>query len=115
MEQIANFFVEFFKRFGTPQPKFFKVLTVIGAVATFLAFAPELLAFLDIHLKAEWQPAIERILKIAGITVIIVSRLTTQSKIVDVDNGTILKTTNEKALPFTAEAERTKAEEVIKN
>jgi ABC-type hemin transport system substrate-binding protein len=109
MEQIANWFVEFFKRFGTPQPKFFKVLTIIGAIATVLAFAPQLLTFLDLSLPVAWTPWTERILKIAGITTIIVSRLTTQSKIVETD-GAILKATNEKALPFTAEAERTQAE-----
>jgi len=109
MEQIANFFVEFIKRFGTPQPKFFKILTVVGAVATFLAFAPDLLSFLDIPLPGEWQPWIERILKIAGITTIIVSKLTTQSKVVEAD-GEILKTTNETALPFTAAVERATAD-----
>jgi hypothetical protein len=113
MEQIANWFVEFFKRFGTPQPKFFKVLMFVGAFATFIAFAPDLLQFLDFSLPVDWQPWIERILKIAGITTMIVSKLTTQSKIVETD-GAILKATNEKALPFTAEAERTEADKINK-
>jgi hypothetical protein len=116
MEQIANWFVEFFKRFGTPQPKFFKVLMIVGAVATFLAFAPDLLKFLDIALPVEWAPWSERILKIAGITTIVISRLTSQSPIVKTTpQGTILKATDQKALPFTAEAEKEKAETTIKN
>lgn len=109
MEQIINWFVEFFKRFGTPQPQFFKILLIIGAVATFIGFVPDILSFLDFTLPATWTPWVERILKIAGITTIIVSRLTTQSKVVETD-GLILKATNEQALPFTATAERAAAQ-----
>jgi hypothetical protein len=116
MEQIANWLVEFFKRFGTPQPKFFKVLMFVGAVASLLGFAPDILKFLDIPLPGEWKPLIERILKIAGITTIVISRLTSQSPIVKTTpQGIILKATDQNALPFTAEAEKEKAEATIKN
>lgn len=109
MEQIINWFVEFFKRFGTTQPQFFKILSIVGVVATFLGFIPDFLSLLDFTLPSTWEPWVERILKIAGITTIIVSRLTTQSKVVETD-GLILKATNEKALPFTATAERAAAQ-----
>lgn len=108
--QFINFFVELIKRFGGTTPKFFKIISVIGIIAAFIGFLPDITAFLGIEIPLKWAKGWELTLKIAGLITAIVAQLPNQGGIAAVtDSGHILKATNENKLPFSSVVEKKKA------
>lgn len=111
--QFTDFLKELIQRFSGSTPKFFRVLTVVGAIATFIGFVPDLLGFLNITLPLTWLPWTERILKISGITIAVVAKLSVQSKVVaKTPEGALLKERDTDKLPFTAKEEIKQAEKL---
>lgn len=107
--QFANFFVELIKRFGGPTPKFFKILQILGAVAAFVGFMPDIIDMLNLKLSVNFSNGLQIALKVAGIITAIGAQLTNQNSIAAVTNtGHQLKATNDNILPFTTIVEKKK-------
>lgn len=110
-DQLINFLVETFQRLLTKSPKYFVILQWLSFTAMVITGLPELLQGWGIVLPQFLTfLSSPTVVWIAG-AILFVSKLTTQSKASGVlADGSIVKTTNEKALPFTAVAENKAAE-----
>lgn len=107
---FVAYIVELINRFATKSPRFFRILQMITGFVTAVTGIPALFAQFNIPLP-EFLTVLQN--KYAGFLALgmfIVSLLSTQSKIVaTTETGVAIKKTNEKALPFTAQAEEKKA------
>lgn len=105
-------FVELANRFATKSPKFFKVLQFVSGAVTAIAGIPALFAIYNIPLPEAFTFFQNKYAGAIALGMFIISLLPTQSKIVGMDEaGSPLKSTNEKALPFTAQQEEKKMDE----
>lgn len=108
--QFVNFLVELIKRFGGPTPRFFKIIQVIGAVAAFVGFIPDIITLLSINLSVHMSNTLQIALKVAGVITAVVAQLVQQGSVAAMTpRGSVLKATDEKQLPFTAIVEKKKA------
>ncbi len=90
---IPAWFIEFFKRFALKTPKFFQVLQLAGIIATVAGFIPDILVWLSITPNEVVSKYLTVILKVAGATTWIVSKLPATNVTAVIDNSN--------ALPFT--------------
>jgi len=75
MSNFPAFFTELLKRFGLETPRFFKIIQMVGAAATFIGFIPKILVALDITPTDVFSHYLQILLKVAGFTAIIVAKL----------------------------------------
>lgn len=107
---ILAFLQEMFQRFATRSPRFFKIWQVVTAVATLVTGVPEFLAFIGVTLPESLTVLQDRVVGAFSTGLFIMSMMTTQSKPVGVTaDGSVIKVTNDKLLPFTARSEDKKA------
>ena len=103
---LIAFLQELLQRFFTKSPKFFRIWQWISASAAAITGLPEALAYFNITLPPSLSVFQNKFITAVTLGMWVMSRLTTQSKIVGSDeNGVKLKQTNADALPFTAAAE----------
>lgn len=107
---LIAFLQEIFQRFKTKSPKFFKVWQWISAALVMITSLPQLLSQVEgfgIVLPESAHSQLAIAVRYAGIGILLMSLLTTQSKPAAItEDGTVLKKTDEQKLPFTAGAEQ---------
>lgn len=103
---ILNFFTELINRLKSKSPKFFKILQLFAALLTFAGYVPSMLkVWFNVQVPDHTITLFEDIAKYSA-GFFAAAFLPTQSKSVAMtEDGDILKTTNEKTMPFTAAAE----------
>lgn len=114
MSNIAlNFFVELWQRLKTKSPTFFRVLQAFAASLTFAGFVPSMLQrWFNVEVPGHVITMCEDIAKYS-IGFLAAAALPVNAPQVSVtETGEILKKTDEKRLPFTAEKEIQQAEKV---
>jgi len=73
--KVPTFITELIQRFATKNPKFFKVIQTISAAVAFVAFIPDLCAYLDIASPAWLELVHDKAVKIGALTAIILAQL----------------------------------------
>lgn len=110
---LLAFLQELLQRFFTKSPKFFRIWQLITAIAAAITGLPELLAYFGVALPETLATFQNKFLAALSTGMFIMSALTTQSKATGViSHGQPVKTTDAKALPFTAAQE---VKKVIEN
>jgi hypothetical protein len=103
---LVAFLQELLQRFATKSPKFFRIWQLVLSIVTAVTGLPETLQMLGITLPPSLCFFENKIVAACTAGAFFMSLLTTQSKPVAImENGELLKKTNEKQLPFTAEME----------
>jgi hypothetical protein len=105
---VVLWFKETFTRFLTESPTYFKIWSWISGILLLITQIPEYLAILPTFLKPSqiWGDKINNIVSTASIAILIMSKMTTQSKITSQTiEGIPLKQTDPNTLPFTAAKE----------
>ena len=107
---LIAFLQEFLQRFFTKSPKFFRIWQLITAIGAAITGIPEAAQQLGINIPSLISHPLGKFIAAISTGMFIMSALTTQSKIVGVDNstGNVLKSTNSTDLPFTAAVENKK-------
>lgn len=106
-----NFFIELWNRLRSKSPKFFMVLQVFSASLTFLGFVPYALEnWFNVEMASNFVKMCKDISSHAIVFFAAVSLPGQSTPVAKTENGTILKTTDEKTMPFTA-AQEVKKEE----
>lgn len=110
---LIAFLQEIFQRFRTKSPKFFQIWQWISGALVMITTLPSLLSEIEsfgIVLPEVFHGHVAIAVRYAGIGVLLMSMLTTQSKPTAItEDGTILKKTDDAKLPFTAGAEQKNA------
>lgn len=100
---FAAFLRELFQRFFTKSPKFFKIFQLISGACTAVTGLPAFLQMFGINLPPELMVLQNKAVAYAAMGVLFTSLMTTQSApAATKEDGSILKQTDEKKLPFTA-------------
>lgn len=107
---LINFLVETFKRFMAKSPKFFKVWKIILGIPVLIIAIPNALTILNIHLPQIFNDHVTQIVSWATTAAFIFSFLPTDSPVVEVKDGELLKKTDPAKLPFTAAVEKKEIE-----
>jgi hypothetical protein len=105
---IILFLKENLQRLFTKSPLFFQIWTIISVILVAITGLPDLIAWLSdggIIIPALWDEKIMVAVAWASRAALIMSLLTTQSTPV-MEFGEVYKQTDQKALPFTAAAEK---------
>jgi hypothetical protein len=105
---IVLFLKENLQRLFTKSPLFFQIWTIISIVLIAITGLPDFVAWLSdggIIIPALWDEHIMKAVAWASRASLFMSLLTTQSTPMKV-HGEVVKSTNVKALPFTALAEK---------
>ena len=110
LQIIFDFFKELINRIGTKSPKFFKVMTVFAASLTFAGYFPSMLQrWFGFEVSGNIITLCEDVAKYS-IGALAMSGLTVSPTTVGkTEEGSIVKVTDEKKLPFTAAAEQKEA------
>lgn len=106
---VIKWLQETIQRLFTSSPLFFKIWTIISTILVLITGVPELVNFISgvITIPDLWNANITLAVAWAARAALFMSLLTTQSTPVLVTSeGTILKTTDDVKLPFTAIAEQ---------
>ena len=106
--QILLFLQETLQRLFTKSPLFFKIWTWISLVLVLITGIPELVNYISgvITIPEIWNTQITLAVSWASRAALLMSLLTTQSKITEFKpDGTALKQTDSKMLPFTSKVE----------
>ena len=104
-KNFPSWFVEFYKRFGLTSPRFFQIIQYAGAAAVAIGFVPDILTYLSITPGPIFSKVLTTVLKAAGATAYIVSKLPTSNP-----NHVIQTTDN---LPFTEKKQITGVDTVV--
>ena len=73
--KLPPFFVDTVKRFVTKNPKYFRHLQVASGIVAVIAFAPELLSYLEIDIPV-WMHALEsKFVKVGSLLTILIAQL----------------------------------------
>lgn len=108
---LILFLSEIFTRLKTKSPKFFQIWQLISGIVVAVSGLPGFLQMLSITLPPQFLVLENKTVAVAASVAFLMSALTTQGTSVVVDgSGTVLKKTNEKNLPFTAQVEQKSAE-----
>jgi hypothetical protein len=105
---LILFLKENIQRLFTKSPLFFKIWSIIATVLVLITGLPELINYISgaVTIPEAWSPAITRAVAWASRAALLMSLMTTQSTPTgQAIDGTILKKTDEKSLPFTAKSE----------
>lgn len=104
---MITFLQELFMRLSAKSPKFFKVIQFVSGLAAAVTGLPGLLQELSVDIP-DWAEILQnKSVAWASATSLFISMLTVQSKPVSKsEDGDILKRTDEKKLPFTANSEQ---------
>lgn len=107
---VLTFIQEMFQRLFTKSPTFFKVWTFISGALVLITGLPAFIDLLHINgfqIPDLWNAAVTKAVGFASSGVLLMSLLTTQSKPSGAtENGEIIKSTDQKKLPFTAAKEQ---------
>lgn len=107
---VLSFVQETLQRLFTKSPLFFRIWTLVAAVLVIITGLPDFINWLGVfnfHIPDLWSDKVNEAVAWASRAALIMTALTTQSKPVAVDEkGELLKKTNEKRLPFTAQSEQ---------
>lgn len=114
LQIILDFFKEMVNRIGTKSPMFFKVLQVLGASLTFAGYVPSMLQqWFGVDVSGNVINVCETISKYAT-GFFASSMLAVKSQTVGVTTeGSVVKVTDEKKMPFSAAAEQKEAAKEI--
>lgn len=110
---VLTFIQELLKRLFTKSPLFFKIWTWISTALVLITGIPAFITMLPIGITIPdlFNEGITLAVRYAGMGVLLMSLLTTQSKPGAVtDSGVVIKSTDSTKLPFTAAAEQKTAE-----
>lgn len=110
---VLIFLKELLQRLLVKSPKFFKIWTWISSGLILITGIPAFISMLPVGITIPdiFNQGVTVAVRYAGIGVLLMSLLTTQSKPVGVtEAGTVIKATDDKKLPFTAAAEQKSAE-----
>lgn len=111
---ILTFFKEFFQRLFIKSPVFFRVFQVVTATLTFAGYFPSMLQrWFNVEVPGHVITMCEDVAKYAT-GFFAASALTAQTKPVAImDDGDVLKKTDDKKLPFTKKCEDKSAKEEL--
>lgn len=114
LQIMLDFFKEFINRIGTKSPAFFKVLIFITASLTLAGYIPSMLQqWLDVEVSGKVIALCENIAKYAT-GFLVASGLTVKTPTVgQTVEGSVVKVTDEKKMPFTAKSEQKAAAKEI--
>jgi len=73
--KIPPFITELIKRIASKNPKFFQVIQAVSATVAFVAFIPDLCAYLEIASPAWLEVVHDKAIKIGALTAIILAQL----------------------------------------
>jgi hypothetical protein len=105
--QLFDFLRETLNRLFTKSPKFFMIWQIISGLFVFISGLPLLLTQFNIHLQEPFATLSSKAVTFAAIGMLLMSKLTTQSKQVAVtEAGDVLKKTDDQKLPFTSGQEQ---------
>jgi hypothetical protein len=103
---LILFLQEIFSRLKTKSPTFFKVWQTIAGIVTAVTGLPGFLAMFNIVLPPALTILENKIVGAAAAGVLFMSLMPTQAPAAAIStDGCLLKTTDDKKLPFTAKAE----------
>ena len=105
---LILFLKENIQRLFTKSPLFFKIWSTVATVLVLITGIPELINYLSgaITIPDAWSPQITQAVAWASRAALFMSLMTTQgTPSAQTLDGTILKKTDEKKLPFTAKSE----------
>ena len=107
---MITFLQELFMRLSAKSPKFFKVIQFVSGLSAAVTGLPGLLQELNVNLP-DWAEVLQnKSVAWASATSLFISMLTVKSTPVSkTEEGEILKKTDEKKLPFTANSEQKEA------
>lgn len=112
---LILFLKENIQRLFTKSPLFFKIWSTVATVLVLITGIPELINYLSgaITIPEAWSPQITQAVAWASRAALFMSLMTTQSTpSAQTLDGTILKKTDEKKLPFTARHEEKQSKKV---
>lgn len=113
---ILTFLQETLQRLFTKSPVFFRVWTIFFSALTLVTGVPALLEYFGVTLPPDIAILASKTIAYIALVAAFMSKLTTQSAAVaTTTNGTIVKKTDVKALPFTAAQETIKVDLLKKN
>lgn len=106
----AKFLLEFILRFGAKSPKFFVVFQIIMALLAMLGHLPTTLRnWFDVQMPDHFVTMCKDIAKYATGAFVMALLPADTKPVARTDDGSILKKTNDKKLPYTAVAEERQA------
>jgi hypothetical protein len=106
MNTFKAWWKESWNRFFGDTPPFFKPIMVLGAVATAIAGIPDALIQMNVQLPSFIKAFADNVIWIAGIVAFVIAKLPVQRPAVgQTEEGGAIMVTDEKSLPFTADAE----------
>ena len=73
--KIPTFITELIKRIASKNPKFFQVIQAISATVAFVAFIPDLAAYLELPSPAWLEILHDKAIKIGALTAVIMAQL----------------------------------------
>jgi len=107
MNSIAlNFFVELWQRLKTKSPTFFRVLQLVAALLTIAGYIPSVLQrWFNVEVPGHIITMCEDISKYAAGFLVAAALPVNSEQVAITTEGEILKKTDDKKLPFTAQKE----------
>jgi|SRR5687767_7251708 len=106
MNTFKAWWKESWNRFFGDTPPYFKPIMIIGAVATTISGIPDALVEMNVTLPTVIKVLADKVIWIAGIVAFIVAKLPVQrTPVGQTEEGKAIMVSDEKALPFTADAE----------
>jgi len=110
---LLLFLKETILRLTTKSPKYFQILQWIAGAVVLVIALPEALHYLGIDLSEALKGTLDKIVAIATKLSLLIPFLVSQSQTTAIDEqGNLLKQTDEKKLPFTAQAEGKQAQKM---
>lgn len=107
--QTWNWVKEFVKRLKTTTPSFYKVFIGIGAFCAVLPNIVQEARALNL-IPAKFNDEVELALRVAGVVLMVISRTVSyQTTLGLTKSGNVIKTIDDKKLPFTARSEQKRA------
>lgn len=102
---------ENFKRLSSKSPLFFVWWQRISFALVLITAIPEFLQMFDVNLPEPFNTQLSKVVLACSIGILWMARLSSQSQpVAVVPGGEVLTKTDEKKLPFTAQAEQKEAE-----
>jgi hypothetical protein len=105
--QLHNFFLELWNRIRARSPKFFRVVQLFLIIVTGLGYAIPYVfpAWFNIELTGNFETMCKDLRKYAMGGFLLSQLPVSSSPVAKTEEGTILKTTDEKTMPYTAAQE----------
>jgi len=104
---LLLFLQEIFKRLNSKSPRFFKIWQWIAAATSAVTGLPGFLAMFSIRLPVPLDALANKTVAIAAAASWFIARMPVQSPAITVtQDGALLKKSDERAIPFTAQSEK---------